>query len=106
MRWKLLFEDYGPEIEYTKGPKNVVADAPSRLPKQGDIVDNVDVELPFVPVDDNIFPVQLKKIQAKKANDRDLRQKIKINPSHFQKTVIERKKIVTCKNRIYISLRI
>ena len=106
MRWRLLFEEYGPEFEYIKGPKNVVADALSRLPRQGDIVDDIGAVLPFVPVDDNIFPVQLKKIQAKKANDRDLRQKIKINPSHFQKTVIERKKIVTCKNRIYISLRI
>ena len=39
MRWRLLLEGYGPEIEYIKGPKNVVADALSRLPKQGDIVD-------------------------------------------------------------------
>ena len=38
MRWKLLLEEYGPEIEYIKGPKNVVADALSRLPKQGDIL--------------------------------------------------------------------
>ena len=49
MRWRLLFEEYGPEIEYIKGLKNVVADALNRLPKQGDIVDDVDVVLPFVP---------------------------------------------------------
>ena len=78
-----MLEEYGPEIEYIKGPKNVVADALSRLPKQGDIVDDVDAVLPFVPVDENIFPVHLKEIQAKQANDRDLRQKIKTNPSHF-----------------------
>ena len=40
MRWRLLLEEYGPEIEYIKGLKNVVADALSRLPKQGDIVDD------------------------------------------------------------------
>ena len=51
MRWRLLLEEYGPEIEYIKGPKNVVADELSRLPKQGDIVDDVDAVLPFVPVD-------------------------------------------------------
>ena len=45
MRWRLLLEEYGLEIEYIKGPKNVVADALSRLPKQGDIVDDVDAEL-------------------------------------------------------------
>ena len=46
-----------------------------------------DAVLPFVPVDENIFPVHLKEIQAKQAKDRDLRQKVKTNPSHFQKTV-------------------
>ena len=102
MRWRLLLEEYGPEIEYIKGPKNVVADALSRLPKQGDIVDDVDAVLPFVPVDENVFPVHLKEIQAKQAKDRELRQKIKNNPSHFQKTVVEQVKVVTYKNRIYV----
>ena len=27
MRWRLLLEEFGPEIVYIKGPKNVVADA-------------------------------------------------------------------------------
>ena len=58
MRWRLLLQEYGPEIENIKGPKNVVADALRRLPKQGDIVDDVDAVLPFVSVDENIFPVQ------------------------------------------------
>ena len=31
MRWRLLIEEFGPTIEYIKGPKNVVADALSRL---------------------------------------------------------------------------
>ena len=26
MRWRLLLEEYGPEIEYTKGPRNVGVD--------------------------------------------------------------------------------
>ena len=73
MRWRLLLEEYGPDIEYIKGPKNVVADVQSRLPKQGDIVDDVDTVLPFVPVYENIFPVHLKEIQAKQEKDRDLR---------------------------------
>ena len=34
----------------------------SRLPKQGDFIDNVDAVLPFLPVDENIFPVHLKEI--------------------------------------------
>ena len=57
--------------------------------------------LPFVPVDENIFPVHLKEIQAKQAKDRYLRQKVKTNPSHLQKTVVEQVKVVTYKDRIY-----
>ena len=31
MRWQILINEFGPTIEYIKGPKNIVADAPSRL---------------------------------------------------------------------------
>jgi hypothetical protein len=31
MRWHLLIEEFGPTIQYIKGPKNVVADALSHL---------------------------------------------------------------------------
>ena len=51
MRWRLLQEEYDLEIEYIKPPRNVVADAFSRLPKQGDIVEDL---LPFVPVDQDV----------------------------------------------------
>jgi hypothetical protein len=30
-RWRLLIEEYGPEIKYIKGIHNIVADALSRL---------------------------------------------------------------------------
>ena len=31
MRWRLVLEEYGPELVYLKGEHNVVADALSRL---------------------------------------------------------------------------
>ena len=85
MRWRLLLEEYGPEIQYIKGPKNVVADALSRLPKQGDIVDDVDAVLPFVPVDENIFPVHLKEIQAKQAKGQRSKTKDQDKPKSLPK---------------------
>ena len=44
---------------YIKGPKNVVADVPRRPPNQGDILDNVEVVLPFVSNDEEIFSIYL-----------------------------------------------
>ena len=31
MRWRLLIKEFGPTIEYIKGPKNIIADVLSRL---------------------------------------------------------------------------
>ena len=31
MRWQLLIEEFGPTIEYIKGPKNIIANVLSRL---------------------------------------------------------------------------
>ena len=31
MRWRLILEEYGPELIYTEGSTNIVADALSRL---------------------------------------------------------------------------
>ena len=31
MRWRMVLEEYDPELVYIKGPENVVADALSRL---------------------------------------------------------------------------
>ncbi len=99
MCWRLLLEEYGPEIVYIKGPKNVVADALSRLPKQGDIVEDV---LSFVPTDQDVFPVQIQKIKEKQEKDRSLRKEIRQNPKDYTKILIENQKIVSFRNRIYI----
>ena len=32
MRWRLILEEFGPDIKHIKGEDNVVADAISRLP--------------------------------------------------------------------------
>ena len=35
LRWRLILEDYGPDIEYIKVEKNIVADGLSRIPLNG-----------------------------------------------------------------------
>jgi hypothetical protein len=36
MRWRLIIEEYGPELKYIKGERNVVADALSCLDMSSD----------------------------------------------------------------------
>jgi len=102
MRWRLLLEEFGPEIVYIKGPKNVVADALSRLPKQGDIVDDVEAILPFASKDEGIFPIQLQLIQNSQSKDRSLRKRLKDNPNHYKRQEIENVQVITYKDRIFV----
>ena len=85
MRWRILLKEYGPEIVYIKGKANIVADALSRLPRQGDIVEDVEAVLPFVPVDTTIFPVNLSEVQELQKQDRSLRKQLWNNPKEFSK---------------------
>ena len=32
MRWRMILEEFSPDIQYVSGEKNIVADANSRLP--------------------------------------------------------------------------
>jgi len=48
LRQRLLLEEYGVELEYIKGEKNVIADALSRLPTAELFVLDADEEFPYV----------------------------------------------------------
>ena len=86
-----------------KGPKNVVSDALSRLPEQGDIVDDVEAILSFASMDEGIFPIQLQLlIQNSQSKDRSLRKRLKENPNHYKKKAIENVQVITYKDRIFV----
>ena len=57
MRWRLLPEEFGPDIVYISGLENVVADTIRRPLKQGDIVDTVYAIVPFFAKEEGIFPI-------------------------------------------------
>ena len=90
MRWRLLLEEFSPEIVYIKGHQNVIPDALSRLPKRGDIVDGIEAILPFRSPQllkkkkkkkKGIFQVQLDNgIQATQGKCRSQRKRPKHNP--------------------------
>ena len=99
---RLLLEEYSPEIEYIKGPENMVANALRRLPNQGDIVDDVEDVLPFVPDDQDMLPVQMQKIKEKQEKDRSLNKKMRQNPRDYTKIIIKNQKIISYENCICI----
>ena len=90
MRWRLILEEYGPTFYYIKGPKNVVADALSRL----DIGANID-ENKMSPqllaevygLDENdlpcdAYPLDHKLILRKQQKDKELLELAKNNAEY------------------------
>ena len=81
MRWWLLIEEFGPIIEYIKGPKNFVADALSRLDlisspnNVQDIAECYGLNKDDLPSD--TFPITYQLINCEQNNDKTLLATIK-----------------------------
>ena len=56
MRWRLAIEEYGPELVYIKGERNVVADALSRLAMKDDVIVNIEFISDQFGLDDKDLP--------------------------------------------------
>ena len=79
MRWRLILEEFGPELKYIKGENNVVTDALSRIEKS----DNQDIlniselygyddkDLP-----DSAYPICYHEIAKAQKTDAKLQQKL------------------------------
>ena len=76
MRWRLLIEEFGPTIEYIKGPKNIVADVLSRLdlvslPSNGqDLANCYGLDKDDLP--SNAFPITYQLINHEQNKDKTL----------------------------------
>ena len=79
MRWRLIIEEFGPELEYIKGENNVVADALSCLensPNQeilniSELYGYDDEDMP-----DSAYPIRYHDIAKAQETDAKLQQKI------------------------------
>ena len=79
MRWRLILEDFGPELKYIKGENNVVADALSRLemsdnqeiPNISEIYGCNDADLP-----DIYYPIHYHDISKSQKTDAKLNQNL------------------------------
>ena len=83
MRWRMVLEEYGPELVYIKGHDNVVADALSRLDllTEPDPIENTDVKLhDFTNIyrdelPDDAYPLRMSLISAEQDKDTPLQER-------------------------------
>ena len=79
MRWRIILEEFGPELKYIKGENNVVADALSRLEKSpnqeilniSELYGYDDKDMP-----DSAYPIRYHDIAKAQETDAKLEQKL------------------------------
>ena len=87
MRWQLLIKEFGPTIEYIKGPKNIVADVLSRLDLVSspsnvqDMADCYGLNKDDLPSD--AFPITYQLINRKQNKDNTLLSTIEQGAKHY-----------------------
>jgi hypothetical protein len=107
-RWRWTIEEFGPTIEYTKGPRNVVANALSRIDtdvssttassKQiAELYENTDDK----SLQDLDYPLSTQIIAEHQRNDQALIQHQQRHPEYFSKTV-DGQQVILFNNKIYI----
>ena len=87
MRWRLVLEEFGPELNYIKGENNIVADALSRLDMDTDKEIFNLTEAAGYDSDDlpqGAFPIRYADIQKCQQKDLSLQAKLKNNPEYME----------------------
>ncbi len=119
MRWRLILEEFGPDIRHISGEDNIVADAISRLPtattnQKEPSTDALDSsgktpaeEEVLVLEDDEAFPLNLslvRRTQQKELNKRNnkLQQLIDDKKSGYNIITLDGVELVTFEGRIYV----
>ena len=87
MRWRLVLEEFGPELNYIKGENNIVTDALSRLDMDTDKEIFNLTEAAGYDSDDLLpgaFPIRYADIQKFQQKDLSLQAKLKNNPDYME----------------------
>ena len=84
MRWRLLIEEFGPELHYLPGKKNVVADCLSRLEYDEDDVSQDHFALENEDI--NEYPLSYKIIMKYQQKDKALLKEAKNDKTYKLRT--------------------
>ena len=93
MRWRLILEEYGPELRYIKGERNIVADTLSRLKildsdeAHRQMSDAEIAELYAADEEDfpKEFPLSYAEIQKRQDDDAEIKKLLKDHPQQYSK---------------------
>ena len=119
MRWRLILEEFGPDIQYVRGEDNIVADAISRLPTANEDQNEPSTEARglksemlsemevHVLEDDIVFPLDLSLVQRTQnieLNQRNskLRQLIDDAKSGYGVSTLDGVEILVFNDKIYV----
>jgi hypothetical protein len=97
-RWKLIAEEYGPEIIYIKSGTNVVADMLSRYPRTEKVVSPTE-EVFVIENQPKMFPQSFKVISEAQQQDKQLLEMAKNIPDYSTKKLLQHT-IIHYKNKI------
>jgi hypothetical protein len=110
MRWRLILEEFGPEIIHIKGEDNIAADAISRIPTyQGSEMLSEMEHL--ILEDEESFPLNLPLVQKaqqqelNKTNNK-LKQIVKDKKSGCNKMILDGVELITYEDRIYVPVKL
>ena len=114
MRWRLILEEYGPELRYVKGEQTMVAGASSRLKIQDSDESHEQMQTEkiaqlFAADDEDLpkeFPLSYAEIQTRQDADASIKKLLRDKPNDYKKESFRRGdktyELVTKENKIVL----
>jgi hypothetical protein len=100
----LIVEEYGPNIVYLPSKRNIIANAPSHLPKLNELHDKSSFLEEIFALDEQIdaFPITFDVISKAQLTDNKIQQCITKNDQDFETRIIQQAPLVYFKGKIVI----